>query len=201
MDSEYCSYFECESVSVSISLHLPSPGEVIEAKTDRSKFSICTADQITDENKAALDAMEAEWDNEGREKKISKKCKEDPEAEDCHLEVLAPSFQTENDNYFVGRMNGTEYCRPKMSTESDPHSDGAGKWSWDVINICNHGPYAFRVYDFLSDDEMEHIKILGQYIGLKRSTVSEEALETLDRTSQTVWVERSRSFIVDNVVR
>merc|ERR1719445_1006626 len=48
---------------------------------------------------------------------------------------------------------------------------------------------------------MAHIKEVGQAIGLKRSTVSEEALETVDRTSQTVWVERSKSFVVDNVVR
>jgi len=31
--------------------------------------------------------------------------------------------------------------------------------------------------------------------------VSEEALETVDRTSQTVWLERDKSFIVDNVIR
>ena len=92
-------------------------GDVVEAKTDRSTFMICTEGQVTDDNRASLDEMEREWDTEGRDKKISKKCREDPEAEDCHLEVVPPSFQTENDEYFVGRMNGTEYCRLKTSKE------------------------------------------------------------------------------------
>ena len=31
--------------------------------------------------------------------------------------------------------------------------------------------------------------------------MSEEALLTIDRTSQTVWIERDKSFVVDNVIR
>merc|ERR1719420_753891 len=104
---------------------------------------------------------------------ISAACKDDPEGDGCSAERLPPGFQTENEKVFVGRMNGTTYCRDKVSEES--------KLQWDVVNICNHGPFAFRVLDFLSDAEMAHIKEVGQAIGLKRSTVSEEALETVDR--------------------
>merc|ERR1712176_349060 len=49
----------------------------------------------------------------------------------------------------------------------------------DIVNICAHGPHAFRIYD----------------------SVSEEATVTLDRTSQTVWIERDKSLIVDNVIQ
>ena len=97
--------------------------------------------------------------------------------------------QIEDDVFYIGRINGNTYCRSKMA-------DAMG-----IINICAHGPHAFRIFNFLSDDEMEHIINLGKIKGLKRSTVSEEKTRTLNRTSQTVWIKRDESFIVDNIIR
>lgn len=142
-----------------------------------------------------LEELETEWLNDEKNTKISDKCLEDPDDESC--KKLPPGYQIDNDKYYIGRMNGTTYCRLKADGEGEDNSN----ITFNILNICAHGPNAFRIFNFLSDDEMEHIKILGQWLGMKRSTVSEEALETIDRTSQTVWIERSKSFIVDNIIR
>ena len=104
-----------------------------------------------------------------------------------------PSKEIENELFYIGRINGTTYCRPKIVNDKNV--------TLDIINICAHGPHAFRIFNFLSDDEMEHIKNFGQSMGLKRSTVSEEETKTDERTSQTVWIQRDQSFIIDNVIR
>jgi len=62
-------------------------------------------------------------------------------------------------------------------------------------------PQLVKLVNFLSPEECQHIIDIGQQIGLARSTVSEAALETADRTSQTVWLDRDLSFVIDHVVR
>eukprot|EP01083_Nonionella_stella_P110247 322429_1 len=162
-------------------------GQTITATTDRTQFTICEEGDLSITDMIQLDEMEAEGQDP-----LPETCKEDPENEMC--KIPPPAFQMENDRFYIGRMNGTTYCRPKIP------EDGTNV-TIEITNICAHRPRAFRIFNFLSDDEMEHIKVLGQFIGLKRSTVSEEATVTLDRTSQTVWLERSKSFIIDNIVR
>ena len=160
---------------------------------------------MSDDDIARIDAMEQEWLSDEKNSIITDQCKEDPEHESC--KKVPPGFQSENDNFYFGRMNGTTYCRPKVDDDDDDDCDASDScdisknMTFELINICAHGPVAFRIFNFLSEAEMEHIKILGQFIGLKRSTVSEEALETVDRTSQTVWLERSKSFVIDNIIR
>ena len=155
--------------------HRAKIGEKIVKESDRSQFFVCIDDQLDQETISALDAMEemSEWDP-----------KTNP---------APPAFQVENDGYFIGRMNGTTYCREKMDPEQ--------LLSWDLINICDQGPNAFRIYNFISDDEIEHIKNLGMDLGMTRSTQGAEKIMSATRTSQTVWIDRDASFIVDNIVR
>ena len=160
---------------VSHHFHRAKIGEKIVKESDRSQFFVCTDDQLGQETISALDAME-------------KKSGWVPRAK-----TAPPSFQVENDGYYIGRMNGTTYCREKVDPEQ--------LLSWDLINICDQGPNAFRIYNFISDDEIEHIKNLGMDLGMVRSTVQATEARTQDRTSQTVWINRDKSFIVDNIIQ
>eukprot|EP00486_Rosalina_sp_Unknown_P012887 CAMPEP_0201582540 /NCGR_PEP_ID=MMETSP0190_2-20130828/86793_1 /ASSEMBLY_ACC=CAM_ASM_000263 /TAXON_ID=37353 /ORGANISM="Rosalina sp." /LENGTH=323 /DNA_ID=CAMNT_0048022667 /DNA_START=82 /DNA_END=1050 /DNA_ORIENTATION=- len=155
-------------------------GQVIEVSSSRTHFEVCQDGDLSDADIATLDTMEQEWLSDEKNTKISEKCEEDPEDESC--KKVPPSYQSENDDMYFGRMNGTTYCRPKVDG-----NDNSNNMTFEIINICAHGPVAFRIFNFLSEAEMEHIKMVGSFIGMKRSTVSEEALETIDRTSQTVW--------------
>ncbi|ETO16881.1 hypothetical protein RFI_20458, partial [Reticulomyxa filosa] len=64
----------------------------------------------------------------------------------------------------------------------ESHPNAVKEYELEVL--CT-SPKLVLINDFLSEEECQHIIELGQVIGLKRSTVSEEAIVTTDRTSQT----------------
>ena len=171
--------------------HKAEQGQIIHVSTDRTKFHICKDGELTAADIEQLDKIESDWNND-LESKLPPKCAEKPGNENC--KAVPPSFQIENDLFFIGRMNKTTYCRPKII--------GVANVTFEIINICAHGPHAFRIFNFLSDDEMEHIKVLGQFNGLSTSMVMVDGKETTSkyRTSQTTWIERDESFIVDNII-
>ncbi|ETO33104.1 hypothetical protein RFI_04002, partial [Reticulomyxa filosa] len=70
----------------------------------------------------------------------------------------------------------------------------------DLVVVCDE-PRVIRVDHFISEDECDHVISVGKSLGLKRSTVSEEALESEDRTSSTCWLERDFSPILDHIVQ
>ncbi len=68
-----------------------------------------------------------------------------------------------------------------------------------TLNVLCDSPKTLSVPNFLSDAEAEHIIDVGKYMGLKRSTVGSEALHIADRTSETTWLVREMSPIIDDI--
>ena len=90
------------------------------------------------------------------------------------------------------RYNGTVLCQNLNVNEEDKIIP--------MQVLCTE-PRVVSIGRFLSEAECEHIIQVGHYLGLRRSTVSESAIKTLDRTSSTVWLERKFSPIIDSIVK
>jgi prolyl 4-hydroxylase len=65
--------------------------------------------------------------------------------------------------------------------------------------LCN-APRIGVIDNFISDAEIEHLKLVGSP-KLRRSTVAQSAIVTTDRTSSTAWVERDESSVIDDIVK
>jgi len=104
----------------------------------------------------------------------------------------------ESDGYYYDKMNelkwryynNTYYCRNNKEIEIE-------------LEVLCTKPKVMRILNFLSDDECESIINLGIKHGLERSTVGQgkNIEKTVDRTSQTVWLERKDSELVNNIIR
>jgi len=70
----------------------------------------------------------------------------------------------------------------------------------EVELICD-SPRAYRVRNLLSDYESDQIIGKGFELGFKRSTVADTADVDPTRTSETVWIERQKSKVVDRVTK
>ena len=92
-------------------------GDVIQVTSDRSQFHRCTDDSLSEEDIIVLDDKQAQ-----NELALNS------------TETLQ-QFRAENEWYHVVRINGTTYCREKV----DPDA-----LRWNITNICNSGPNAFR---------------------------------------------------------
>eukprot|EP01083_Nonionella_stella_P237459 833011_1 len=113
-------------------------GDKFTAETDRTQFRICNEDDLTEEDITKLNEMESEWMHDAKNK-VSEKCQDNPDDEAC--KKVPPAFQIDNDKFYIGRMNDTTYCRNKIS------QDGTNI-TIEIINICAHGPHAFRIFNF-----------------------------------------------------
>jgi len=70
----------------------------------------------------------------------------------------------------------------------------------EVELICD-APRAYHVKNLLSDYECDQIIAKGFELGFKRSTVADSADVDPTRTSETVWIERFKSEVVDRVIK
>ena len=68
-------------------------------------------------------------------------------------------------NYKIIRYNGTVFCHDYDEIQTVE------------LNVLCTAPRLVNILDFLSDEECDHIIQVGSYLGLKRSTVSEAALQ------------------------
>jgi prolyl 4-hydroxylase len=110
------------------------------------------------------------------------------------------SFFNETNTTYIVHYNGTNYCKPKPNQSNNDDTFDDNFLHFDLNVVCT-SPRVVTLDNVLSPDECEHIIQVGSYIGLQRSTVTESALLTQDRTSATIWVERDYSPIVDEINR
>jgi len=114
---------------------------------------------------------------------------------------------------FLVAYNGTIYCKPKhLSNNNDKDDDDDDDdddedeidnndiLHFDLKVLCTQ-PRLIAIENLLTADECQHIIQVGSFIGLKRSTITESALQSIDRTSSTVWIERDHSPIIDEINR
>lgn len=116
-------------------------------------------------------------------------CQEN-EKESKKNKSISKFHKAETDNFNVIYYNGTYLCQNKNDKDLQV-----------TINVLCSNPKIAYFDNFLSNEECQHIQLIGTLLGLKRSTVSEEALETEDRTSSTVWIERKNSPIINEIVK
>eukprot|EP01084_Bolivina_argentea_P273187 465286_1 len=151
-------------------------GQEIKAASNHTKWTLCDRDTIDQVIPSIIEQQTA-----FEPTKVNKTTPDFFRAETDDFEVIFYTDIHDTDHY---------YCRDKNSEDLEV-----------TINVLCTGPKVAYFEGFLTDDECEHIKYMGTQIGLKRSTVSEEALTTEDRTSSTVWIERHYSPIIDAIVR
>mmetsp|Transcript_51205 Transcript_51205/g.62656 ORF Transcript_51205/g.62656 Transcript_51205/m.62656 type:complete len:498 (+) Transcript_51205:54-1547(+) len=188
-------------------------GQIIDIESSQTKYFKCNDDDIPDDIKNRLINEETEWLLEHKIHDIDQihpfnetkssggGTKEANLANVGGINVIE-SFYGKSDKYHITRWNETFYCRNIVNTEDNENSNvnAVEPIHFNMEVLCTE-PKVARILNFISDEEINAIKNTGLYNGMKRSTVSEEALISLDRTSATVWIDRSDSKIIDNVVK
>ena len=175
-------------------------GQEFAASSNHSKFRTCPANFVNDETFVSilngLEAEEAEYRIEFLEKEAKRlgeeeeeRKKENEEEENAvdeksglkrsvgedrnwfHRIPVYSSFWRNytdletNNVYKVLRYNGSVFCQNFDEIENVE------------LNVLCTAPRLVRMLNFLSDEECAHIIDIGNYLGLKRSTVSEAALQ------------------------
>jgi len=88
----------------------------------------------------------------------------------------------------------------EVRSEHCEQSDEGETLELEIELICD-SPRAYRIRNLLSDYECDQIIGKGFELGFKRSTVADTADVDPTRTSETIWIERRKSKVVDRVIR
>eukprot|EP01084_Bolivina_argentea_P293117 504094_1 len=91
-------------------------------------------------------------------------------------------------DHYIVTYNHSEFYRNKIDENNYK------------LNVLCTRPQVIQIFDFLSDDECEHLISIGMHSPMMRSTVGETKLTNTHRTSSHIWVIRDLSTIVDNVI-
>jgi len=100
----------------------------------------------------------------------------------------------------VEAEEGVDVNYREVQSEHCEQSEEGESIELEIELICD-SPRAYRVRNLLTDYECDQIIAKGFELGFKRSTVADSADVDPTRTSETIWIERRKSKVVDRVIK